>query len=205
METTPQTYRTVPIDTLTPHPANPRQGDVGAIHESITTNGFYGALIVQKATGYVLAGNHRLQAARHAGATEVPILEIDVDDDTATRILLADNRTNDLAAYDDGILANLLVELLDTPLVLAGTAFDADDLDRLLADLEYAENPTEEEQAGAPADVPDGYQRLTFTVPDDEAETIRQALEHARPRHRDEDVSPDAAALHLICAAYLTA
>lgn len=203
METTNQTYRTVPIDTLTQHPANPRQGDVGAIHESITTNGFYGALIVQKTTGHVLAGNHRLQAARHAGASEIPILEIDVDDDTATRILLADNRTNDVAAYDDDSLATLLTELLETPLALAGTGYDGDDLDRLISDLEYAENPPDEKTT--PADTPNGYQRLTFTLPDDEAETVRQALDHARPRHPDEDVHPDAAALHLICAAYLTA
>lgn len=135
METARQTYRTATVSELTPHPANPRQGDVGAIHESIETNGFYGALIVQKSTGYVLAGNHRLIAAIHAGALDIPILEIDVDDDTATRILLADNRTNDVAGYDDDALARILEELNATALGLAGTGYDTDDLDQILGDL----------------------------------------------------------------------
>lgn len=95
-----QEHKTVPIDTIKPHPQNPREGDIGAIHTSITKNGFYGAIIVQKSTGHVLAGNHRLAAAQQAGATEIPAIIVDVDNETALKILLADNRTNDLASYD---------------------------------------------------------------------------------------------------------
>lgn len=134
MKTTTQEYRTARVDELTPHPENPRQGDVGAIHTSIETNGFYGALIVQKSTGHILAGNHRLVAAVAAGAVTVPILEIDVDDVTAKRILLADNRTNDLATYDNEALAQLLTALAMEDELL-GTGYDGDDLDLLLSDL----------------------------------------------------------------------
>src|SRR5699024_3471718 len=100
-----------PIDAVRPHPRNPRQGDTGAIHESITTNGFYGAVIAQKSTGFILAGNHRHQAAVQAGAVEIPVTWVDVDDDHALRILLADNRTNDLATYDDAALAEILKDI----------------------------------------------------------------------------------------------
>lgn len=36
-----QTTETAPIDTVRPHPQNPRQGDIDAIHTSIKTNDFY--------------------------------------------------------------------------------------------------------------------------------------------------------------------
>lgn len=124
-----------PIDAVRPHPRNPRQGDTGAIHESITTNGFYGAVIAQKSTGFILAGNHRHQAAVQAGAVEIPVTWVDVDDDHALRILLADNRTNDLASYDDAALAEILKDIHEAHGTLAGTGYDGDALDDLLADL----------------------------------------------------------------------
>lgn len=144
-----QEHTLTPINALKPHPDNPRQGDIGAIHESITHNGFYGTIIVQKSTGYILAGNHRWQAAKAAGLTEIPVTYLDVNDDHARRILLADNRTNDLATYNDEALAQLLQELHDTTGTLDGTGYDGDDLDQLLSDLEHdplatpdpAENP----------------------------------------------------------------
>jgi SAM-dependent methyltransferase len=56
-------YAIVPVDSLETHPRNVNQGDIGAIYESIGANGFYGAIVAQKSTGRILAGNHRYQAA----------------------------------------------------------------------------------------------------------------------------------------------
>lgn len=133
MKTIPQRYRAkAPIVDLVPHPENPRQGDVGAIHTSIEANGFYGAIVVQKATQHVLRGNHTLQAAVHAGAQTVPVLEVDCDDETALKILLADNRTADLASYDDPALLDLLLRIGgEDHERLVGTGYDADDVDAL--------------------------------------------------------------------------
>lgn len=125
----------VPVDDLTPHPANPRQGDVGAIVESIERNGWWGVIVAQRSTGHVLAGNHRLQAARHLGMTTVPVHYLDVDDATALRVLLADNRANDRATYNDDQLAQLLQSIMDDAGTLDGTLYDGDDLDQLLADI----------------------------------------------------------------------
>lgn len=137
MPTIPQKYRQAAVADLKPHPENPRQGDVGAIHTSIETNGFYGAIIVQKATQFVLAGSHRLKALEQAGTKRVPIIEVDVDDDLARRILLADNRTNDLASYDNQLLTDLLTGIAqENPEALLGTGYDGDDLDDLLAMLQ---------------------------------------------------------------------
>jgi len=123
---------TVPIDDLIRHPDNPRQGDVGAISASIEVNGWYGTVVAQSSTGRVLAGNHRIEAARHLGMTEVPVYWVDVDDATARRIMLADNRTNDLATYDDAVLAELLTAVAEDDDLL-GSGYDGDDLDDLLA------------------------------------------------------------------------
>ncbi|MGB1506011.1 MAG: DNA methyltransferase [Acidimicrobiales bacterium] len=127
--------RKTAVTELKPHPSNPRQGDVGAIIQSIEANGWYGTLVAQISTGHVLAGNHRLQAAIHCGLDRVPVHWVDVDDDTAHRILLADNRTTDLATYDEHALADLLVEMGKTG-NLEGSGYDGDDLDDLLAELE---------------------------------------------------------------------
>ena len=126
----------VSIDAVQPHPRNARQGDVGAIVQSIRANGVYRPLIVQRSTGYILAGNHTWRALRETGHDEAPVVYVDADDEQAVRILLADNRSSDLGAYDDVALAELLVELAtSTERALAGTGYDAQDLDRLLDDL----------------------------------------------------------------------
>jgi ParB-like chromosome segregation protein Spo0J len=141
-----QTTETAPIDALRPHPRNPRQGDIGAIHTSITVNGFYGTVIAQRSTGFILAGNHRWQAARKDNATEIPVTWVDVDDDHALRILLADNRTNDLATYNDEALAELLKDLHASTGTLLGTGYDGDDLDELLANLNPSFEPVPEDE-----------------------------------------------------------
>ena len=144
-------------DSLILHEQNPRQGDVGAIVESIEANGFYAPLIVQRSTRHVLAGNHRLLAARQLGMGEVPVVWVDVDDDRALRILLADNRTADLAAYDDVNLAALLTDLAQcTTTQLLGSGYDSEDLDSLLADVTSPFNPNENGLGALPDALPDG-------------------------------------------------
>ena len=126
-------YELVAVDAVRPHPRNPRVGDLAAISESISKNGFYGAIVAQRSTGYILAGNHRWLAAKKSGLTEVPVLWIDVDDRAAVKILLADNRTSDLGEYDDEALVGLLRELR-TEEDLAGTGFSEKDVDKLIAE-----------------------------------------------------------------------
>lgn len=125
----------VDITDLEIHPDNPRQGDIGAIVTSIEQNGFYGTLVVQKNTSRVLAGNHRLQAAIAVGIKQVPVYWVDVNDVEARRILLADNRTSDLASYDDHQLLDILKGLMNEEAGLLGSGFDADDIDDLINDL----------------------------------------------------------------------
>ncbi len=128
-------FEMVPIARLKQHERNVNSGDFGAIHESIEANGFFGALVVQRSTQKILAGNHRYAAAKQLGYTELPVTWVDVSDDAALRILLADNRTARLGHDEPNALAELLAELAGTDKGLIGTGYDGDALDQLLSEL----------------------------------------------------------------------
>lgn len=147
-----QEFATLPVDALEPHPENPNRGDVQVIAGSIEHNGFFGAVLVQapcngRTLHRVLGGEHRLMAAQAEGMAEVPVLVLDVDDDAARRIMLADNESARRAGYDDETLGDVLAALSSTPAGLAGTAFTTDDLDDLLLRLSPPPPPSLDELA----------------------------------------------------------
>jgi len=123
---------TIDIDSIKAHPKNARQGDIGAIASSLETNGQYRPIVIQRSTGFILAGNHTWKAAKSLGWKMIAATIIDVDDDAAIRILLADNKANDLASYDDAELVAILQDLALSPGGLTGTLFSTDDLDDLI-------------------------------------------------------------------------
>ena len=127
--------RSVPLKDLSPYPANPRNGDIDLIRESIRAHGQYRAMVVNRRSMQVLAGNHLLHAMLAEGFTEGLCHFVDVDDEEAARIVLVDNRASDLGKYDDGLLAQLLESLPD----LSGTGYD----DRALQDLLGSLGPKE--------------------------------------------------------------
>lgn len=135
----------VTLSDLSTYINNPRRGDVKAIAASMKANGVYKPLVVNKGTHTgrpyeVLAGNHSLKAMRHL-AEEHPeddrwqradVYVVDVDEDRAAKIVLADNRTSDLGGYDNDELVGLLQSVSDD---LAGTGYNEDSLTELLDNL----------------------------------------------------------------------
>jgi len=148
----------VEIDKLVEHPENPRKGNVEVIVESLNRTGQYRPLIGSRASGYILAGNHTLRAARvlrerfESGAeaaegtrliNALAVCWLDsLTPDVEKRIMLVDNRSSDLGTYEDDMLQALLRELEDD---LAGTGYDHDVLD----DMTYLAGVTAEVQAPA--------------------------------------------------------
>jgi hypothetical protein len=120
----------VAVTDLATHPENPRKGDLARIADSLVEHGQYKPIVVQRSTGYVLAGNHTFLAARRLGWSHVEAVFVDVDDDRARRILLVDNRTSDLGEYDADQLVSLLGVLPD----LTGTGYTRDELDDLITE-----------------------------------------------------------------------
>ena len=125
----------VPIEELKTYPSNPNQGDVGAIIESIKQFGQFRSIVVNKRTMEILAGNHTYKAMQQLGHKEIEVDFVDVDEMTAKKIVLADNRLSDISMYDDNALKDLLEEIA-TDDDLLGTGFDNDDLDALIAELD---------------------------------------------------------------------
>lgn len=125
------TIQYVSVDEVDPHPENANIGNLDAIKESIQINGYYAPMIVQSTTGFILAGNHRYAAAKALGYELVPVVYIDVDDEEAKRIMVADNRTTRLGHDDDEALMNLLEQLGDSERGLLGTGYQHSDLQTL--------------------------------------------------------------------------
>lgn len=131
------TVQQVPLNDLEHYPGNARRGDADEVAKSLRANGMFRPLVVQRSTSYVLAGNHTLDAVHQLYAEDleqgnaespwatVPVTFIDVPDDHARRIVLVDNRTSDLAGYDEQALYRLLQEVGED---LTGTGFEDEDM-----------------------------------------------------------------------------
>jgi len=121
---------TVQITNLTPYPVNPREGDVGAIIESLEANGQYRPIVANKRTGHILTGNHTYLAAKALGWFEIAVSWVDVDEDQELKIVLIDNRTSDLATYDTN---ELKTHLVNSAGQFKGTGFQSEDVSEILS------------------------------------------------------------------------
>lgn len=130
----------IPIDSVSAFPGNPRQGDVGAICESLRRFGQQKPIVVQASTRYIVAGNHLWKGAKALGWTEVAANVVEMDDREASAYLIADNRTSELGAYDEEALGEMLRVLAEEG-NLKATGYDADDVDDFLKRLESEEGP----------------------------------------------------------------
>ena len=140
----------VPIESLTPDPANARKHgtkNLDAIKASLAKFGQRKPIVVQRAGMVVRAGNGTLQAAKALGWTEIAAVVLDDDNATASQFAIADNRSAELAEWDDETLA-LLLDGMD-PGDRVGLGFDEKDLAALMRDL--APPITEDEAPEPPA------------------------------------------------------
>ena len=143
----------VAIDLLKHHPRNANHGDVEAIKKSLAVNGWYGSVVVNTATKHILAGNHRVMAAKALGWETVPVQWVDVTPEEELRILVVDNRTTRIGQDDTTKITDILAELANTPIGLDGTGYSAGDLDALIDSLTGTCEP--EELLTDPDEVPE--------------------------------------------------
>ncbi len=126
----------VPIVALNPDPANARrhpEKNIEALRSSLAVFGQRKPIVVQRTGMIVRAGNGTLAAAKALGWTEIAAVVVDDDNATAVQFAIADNRTGDLAEWDDGVLATLLDGMDDAARGVLG--FDGKDVDLLLKGL----------------------------------------------------------------------
>lgn len=133
----------VPIDDLAEDPNNPRRGDDETVIRSLRRFGQRFPILYRRdeqGSMIVIAGNTRLRAARSLGWSDIAAVDADdLTDDEARSFALADNRTSDLAAYDDDMLAEILRDLVDgdpTGDLLDSSGYSLDFIDDLMHSLE---------------------------------------------------------------------
>lgn len=159
----------VMVDDLAQFPGNANNGDLEALRESIEVNGFFSPVIVQASTGYIIAGNHRWMVAQELGMVTIPAIFIDVDDEQAKRMNVADNRIARLGKDDPALLAELLSDLSETDYGLMGTGFSHSELQTMLdaldKPLEFDEEPDPEDQSAGEHDALDAYMIVPVADP----------------------------------------
>jgi hypothetical protein len=99
----------------------------------------------------VIAGNGRLMAARALGWRTVKVVRTGLEGAEATAFAIADNRTAELAEWDEGALQQQLAAIaIEDEDLLAATGYDEKELARLAAAA--APEVTEDEVPEPPAD-----------------------------------------------------
>ena len=185
----------VDIDTLNEYPDNPRQGDIYKISESLNQHGQYRPLTVNKRDMTILTGNHTWKAAKSLGWDKIAVTSVDVDEEEAKRIVLIDNKTNDLASYNYQTLYDELSQLAETEKGLSGTGFDEEELDNIYKDIMNEkmildvtspfDNYINEINTGEPeflgqSGTGETYYKLNYAVDKEQREIIMNAIKLAK-------------------------
>jgi DNA modification methylase len=144
------------LDELRPYPKNARthsKKQLRQIADSIARFGFTNPVLID-ASGMILAGHGRVEAARLLGLAEVPCVRLEHMSAAEKRAyVLADNKLALNAGWDEEILAGELQELLavDLDFDIGLTGFTIAEIDSLVEGLEPQE-PGDPEEERLPAD-----------------------------------------------------
>lgn len=155
----------VPLRDLNYYYKNPRRGNVEKVAESLKANGQFKPIVVNRGTitgrkNEILAGNHTTKAARSLGWTRINVMWVDVTEEHARRIVLADNGSTDDATYDTQILAELIEAQKDSVQTLVGTTYSDDTLGKLMVEIDLDRKNDFDSIADAPDDL-DGVEDLS--------------------------------------------
>lgn len=120
-------------------PSNARRHsprNIDAIKASLSRFGQQKPIVVGKG-GVVIAGNGTLEAARALGWESVAAVETALEGPEAAAYAIADNRTGELAEWDDAALAELLSSIqADDASLLEAIGFDANQLAGMVEAME---------------------------------------------------------------------
>lgn len=106
--------RTIPVDKIEPNPRQPRieMGDLEELANSIRQKGVLEPILVtlnrEKGTWVIVAGERRWRAAVMAGLSEMPCVELDLDESEIAEVALVENlQRKDLTVWEevDGLAA----------------------------------------------------------------------------------------------------
>lgn len=141
--------KAVKVAELKEYKNNPRKNKkaVAAVAESIKLAGFKNPIIIDK-DGVIIAGHTRKAAAEQLGLDVVPcIVADDLTPEQVAAFRLADNKTAELAEWDDDKLAEEVRALRDFDVDLSDFGFDLSEFEERaeVTEDEYEEEEQEEE------------------------------------------------------------
>jgi hypothetical protein len=117
-----------PMGNLVIDPRNARTHDEANIQSLMASLREFGQrqlIVANRTNGQIVAGNGRYMAAQRIGWTHLAVLWVEDDAAAQRGYSLADNRTAELAGWDDGLLQELLGEVEDsTPDLYADLLLD---------------------------------------------------------------------------------
>jgi len=125
----------VPLAALKPDPGNARTHDdrnIDAVTASLDRFGQQKPVVCD-AKGRLIAGHATLQAAKRLGWTHLAAVRSGLSGPDRTAFAIADNRTAELASWDNEALAIGLAELEKSAGALAATGFSEEEIAKLLA------------------------------------------------------------------------
>ena len=150
----------IDVADLKPWLKNPRWNDkaVEPVSKSIEEFGFGAPIVVQAGSNMIIAGHTRLKAAIRLGWKKVPCRILEITDRNAERLAIADNKTNEIADWNEEHLQEIMAGF--EPEELDGLGFSEEELNDLLGDGPKDEDSSEE-PASEPAKV---NTNQTFTL-----------------------------------------
>lgn len=122
----------LPISELVPYPTNPRKNEkaVDIVAKSIEQFGFRVPIILGK-DNEIIAGHTRLKASIKLGLTEVPVVWADdLTEEQQKAFRIMDNKSNEYAGWDFGLLQEELKSLENIELDMTG--FSEAELKRIM-------------------------------------------------------------------------
>lgn len=122
------------IELVYPYPNNPRKNrdSVAAVAASIKEFGWQQPIVVDTG-GVIICGHTRYEAAKLLGLASVPVhVARDLSPEQIKAYRIADNKTAELASWDNKLLAEELVSLVGKGFDLSLLSFSNDELQRLL-------------------------------------------------------------------------
>ena len=140
---------------------NAKDHDIGGIIMAIRRFGFIHPLVINSVTGHMIAGHGRVEALRvmKLGGEDikpkgivgdeyqwfVPCYEAQIEESEEEAASVALNRLEELGGWDESQLVKVLSDLAAKGKeMLDGIGFDADDLDRMITDMQI----DKEQEAG---------------------------------------------------------
>jgi len=192
----------VSINTVQPHPKNPRLHDernIQSIMSSLDEFELMAPMIVWGPKNYVIVGNGRLEACIRLGKGDIDIVRADhLTEDQAIAYMIADNKTGDLSEFDFEAVASLFKELETKEYSLEKTGFAQYETEPLLQGSWTPPAVKPLEDVGDDVNIETNV--LSFT--DEQMQVINKAVAKVKMYEGFEDVSTVNGILE-ICGEYI--